>query len=97
MLVSRHADEKTARLFRAVGGDPAQRSFPKLVTSGREVRLEAAVLLALEIRVIGAEIENGLFFAGVLAGLRGEFFDLGSPVNDDAGGNVLEVRHIEPQ
>ena len=59
--------------------------------------LEAAVLLALKIRVIGAEIQNGLFFAGVLAGHRGEFFDFGSAVNDDAGGNVLEVRHLEPQ
>lgn len=59
--------------------------------------LEAPVLLTLEIRVIGAEIQNGLFFAGVLAGHRGEFFDLGSAVHDDAGGNVLKVRHLEPQ
>lgn len=59
--------------------------------------LEAILLLALEIRGIEEKIQNGLFFAGVLAGHRGEFFDLGSAVNDDAGGNVLEVRQLGPQ
>lgn len=54
-------------------------------------------ILALEIRGIEEKIQNGLFFAGVLAGHRGEFFDLGSAVNDDAGGNVLEVGQLGPR
>ena len=38
MLAPGQAHEKTARLLRAAGCDPAQRSLPKLVASGRELR-----------------------------------------------------------